>query len=90
MKCNQYVNGCIEFATETFDPNQFDGELYKHQDLLYIIPKRTHFEVAIRCDTITNVTQIHFNNDIWYDFIPGPKVLFTKLSELDINPLKKL
>jgi hypothetical protein len=50
-----------------------DGKKHLHSDYLQrFIPKSRPYNVAVRCQAVSNVPQIQFNNDgVWHDFAPG-------------------
>ena len=57
-----------------------DGQRHYHPDHLRdFIPKTVRFDVALRCETISNVPQIQFNEDgVWHDL--GTQRMAVKLS----------
>ena len=53
-----------------------DGQNHGHQNHLRTHIPETPFDLAVRCDGVSNVPQIQFNDDdVWHDFAPDRATL---------------
>ena len=53
-----------------------DGQYHCHPDHLRPHIPKAPFDVAVRCEAVSNVPQIQFNDDdVWHDFAPGRAAL---------------
>ena len=53
-----------------------DGQAHRHPDHLRPHIPEAPFDLAVRCDAVSNVPQIQFNDDdVWHDFAPGRAAL---------------
>jgi hypothetical protein len=53
-----------------------DGQQHCHYDHLVTHIPEAPFDLALRCDAVSNVPQIQFNDDdVWHDFAPGRAAL---------------
>ena len=53
-----------------------DGQGHRHQDHLGPHIPEAPFDLAVRCEAVSNVPQIQFNDDdVWHDFAPGRAAL---------------
>ena len=60
-------------STRIYSGISQDGQDYYHPGHLEDhIPKTEPYDLALRCEAVSNVPQIQFNdNDVWHDFAPG-------------------
>jgi hypothetical protein len=53
-----------------------DGQQHYHDDHLGPHIPEAPFDLAVRCEAVSNVPQIQFNDDdVWHDFVPGRAAL---------------